>query len=568
MDDAAAELGVSVLDMFGSIEAGQAFAGLAADLDKTQANFAAVTAGTGATQIAFNQMEQGIGPVLDKLKARFDVILIGLGEAIAPAAELIGGALLGMLEAFQALPQDMQTGIILIGTAAAGLIALSISAGLMKGALGGLGGAFSLLAANPALAIIAALAIGAILIWQNWDKVKEKVGEVADWLGERFDRLGALWDTFISGDISGFAEVADFMFGNTGKLIEPIANPLKFAREKFEEFKSFVSDIGSDISDVWDDVYARMIQPVIDFSQRVWEVLTPLRDVVGWLVGAWLDVAMFFVNTAITFFTNWANRFRALLSNLWNWIKNSINFLQTTVIPIFVAAWNIIYEITQTIWGAITAALSVVWDIIVAVITTALSIAQTVISTAWDVIQTIFQTASDTITGILNTLLEPIGGVSGAIDTLKNGVETAMDFVIEKLQWALDQLIEITGKMKEAIGDVLGPVGGFLGDVGGKALHLLCFDEGGVVPGPKGSPQLILAHGGETVVPTHKSDWASSSVMAQPVPQQTSGSAGTVQLHIYEPVNFRHLEAEGTQIARIVQREVTGNRAATAGRAA
>lgn len=34
---------------------------------------------------------------------------------------------------------------------------------------------------------------------------------------------------------------------------------------------------------------------------------------------------------------------------------------------------------------------------------------------------------------------------------------------------------------------------------------VFAFDTGGVVPGPRGSQQLILAHGGETILPTHKS---------------------------------------------------------------
>lgn len=34
------------------------------------------------------------------------------------------------------------------------------------------------------------------------------------------------------------------------------------------------------------------------------------------------------------------------------------------------------------------------------------------------------------------------------------------------------------------------------------------FAEGGIVPGPRGSAQLILAHGGETVLPTHKGGFA------------------------------------------------------------
>jgi hypothetical protein len=29
-------------------------------------------------------------------------------------------------------------------------------------------------------------------------------------------------------------------------------------------------------------------------------------------------------------------------------------------------------------------------------------------------------------------------------------------------------------------------------------------DEGGIVAGPRGSAQMVVAHGGETVLPTHK----------------------------------------------------------------
>ena len=41
--------------------------------------------------------------------------------------------------------------------------------------------------------------------------------------------------------------------------------------------------------------------------------------------------------------------------------------------------------------------------------------------------------------------------------------------------------------------------------VGAIAKSLGWFDDGGVVPGPIGTPQLIVAHAGETVLPTHKS---------------------------------------------------------------
>ena len=39
-------------------------------------------------------------------------------------------------------------------------------------------------------------------------------------------------------------------------------------------------------------------------------------------------------------------------------------------------------------------------------------------------------------------------------------------------------------------------------------LHLPGFAEGGVIPGPTGRPRLIVAHAGETVLPTHRPELA------------------------------------------------------------
>jgi chromosome segregation ATPase len=41
------------------------------------------------------------------------------------------------------------------------------------------------------------------------------------------------------------------------------------------------------------------------------------------------------------------------------------------------------------------------------------------------------------------------------------------------------------------------------------------FDQGGVVPGPRGSKQLVVAHGGETFIPTHKESFAKGGQVAQ-----------------------------------------------------
>lgn len=56
----------------------------------------------------------------------------------------------------------------------------------------------------------------------------------------------------------------------------------------------------------------------------------------------------------------------------------------------------------------------------------------------------------------------------------------------------------------------------------GLDFHIPGFDEGGVVPGSKGSPQLILAHGGETVLPTHKDTRAGTAVNIENISLQAT----------------------------------------------
>lgn len=77
---------------------------------------------------------------------------------------------------------------------------------------------------------------------------------------------------------------------------------------------------------------------------------------------------------------------------------------------------------------------------------------------------------------------------------------------------AAGDLISRIGKILELVKelpDKLIPFDGSGGFPGGAANPLNWFDAGGTVPGPRGSPQIIGAHGGETILPTHKAEISS-----------------------------------------------------------
>lgn len=87
---------------------------------------------------------------------------------------------------------------------------------------------------------------------------------------------------------------------------------------------------------------------------------------------------------------------------------------------------------------------------------------------------------------------------------------------------ALETLLERAGLSKDEIRNLIGEIETYnttavapkdflmriVGDYGepGKVSPggIPMFDSGGVVPGPRGKPRLVVAHGGETILPTHK----------------------------------------------------------------
>ena len=101
MKDGADKAGISVMDMFGSVEAGQAILTLTADggtaLTETMAE---MNNSAGATKTAFETMDTGMSASFDKIKANLSVMAIDVGEKLAPH---VAKATEFILEGFQKL---------------------------------------------------------------------------------------------------------------------------------------------------------------------------------------------------------------------------------------------------------------------------------------------------------------------------------------------------------------------------------------------------------------------------------------------------------------------------------
>ena len=86
MDQAAQDNGLALQDLFGSVEAGSAALTLTSS-DAFTKDLAEMGASAGATDAAFNTMDQGLSATWQGIKATFAVALLDIGEKLGPFVE-------------------------------------------------------------------------------------------------------------------------------------------------------------------------------------------------------------------------------------------------------------------------------------------------------------------------------------------------------------------------------------------------------------------------------------------------------------------------------------------------
>lgn len=119
LKDEADVLGISVIDMFGSIEAGQAVLGLTAD-DGVAFNqtLNEMRNSAGATDAAFDTMDQGLAANFDRIKANIEVLKIEIGQRLAPLVEKATSFIVANFDNFKDIAEDVRAKIVEIAQTA------------------------------------------------------------------------------------------------------------------------------------------------------------------------------------------------------------------------------------------------------------------------------------------------------------------------------------------------------------------------------------------------------------------------------------------------------------------
>ena len=107
------EMGISLLDMFGSVEAGQAVLGLAGDgMGDFFDTMYEMNTAAGATETAFNTMNTGMAADFEKVKANMEVLKIEIGQKLAPIVLKATNFLISNMGNFKDIAEEVRAKVV------------------------------------------------------------------------------------------------------------------------------------------------------------------------------------------------------------------------------------------------------------------------------------------------------------------------------------------------------------------------------------------------------------------------------------------------------------------------
>lgn len=321
------------------------------------------------------------------------------------------------------------------------------------------------------------------------------------------DSFGLTGDDGLEGKVAVAGEAVRKFVDAVGPFIEDVKDAFGDFVAQFSDDESKIGKILKQLQDTfsaWVDAWVAMIQTAVKIAKDLWErfgsdLVTFIRETFDNI----LDLISGVLEAIQGVYEVFAGIFTGDWERVWEGIKNILSGVWDSMRAIIEQALNLIDTAIQVALGVISAAWSLAWNAL-----------KTFVSDIWSNIVSIVSDGVEDVIGF-------VGGIHGRI---KSVAESAFDALLDAFKGVVRGIAQAWNSLSLSIKipDIPGvPKRGesfdLLPDVpvpftptptnpkGPNVLGAIPeFDMGGIIPGPRGSKQLVFAHGGETVLPTHK----------------------------------------------------------------
>lgn len=241
---------------------------------------------------------------------------------------------------------------------------------------GGVGKAISLMMGPMgwiALAIGAAVAIG-VLLWKNWDTIKEKAGQLGSWISDKWNGIkestSEAWENVktsvsekwnsLKDTVTGIGPaIKDGVLNTWDNIKEGTANKWDEIKnttaEKLLQFKSFVEDKFLSLPDSILEPLERMRESI----GRIWEGIKNVFQ------GYWEIIKNIFLGALLIIINLVTLDFESLsenISQIWDNIKEGFSLVWEGIKEIFFGALEGIKAYSDLVWNSIKEVITLVWN--------------------------------------------------------------------------------------------------------------------------------------------------------------------------------------------------------------
>lgn len=284
LDEQAVESGTSIENMFSSSEAGKAANVLWDNASKVNDAVEQMGNSAGATEEAFGKLDTK-SYEMDQTINQFKNTMIELGdavmEAVWPIIQDLSDKVREFSEWFRNLDADTQTMIVTVGLVIAVLGPLLVIVGNIISAVGTVTITIGLLISSgllPIIAIIAAVVAAGVLLYQNWDTIKEKASELRDKVVEK---VGELKEETIEKYESLKKEALEKFESMKNDISTKVSNIKKNVTDKFKSMKDDaigkINELKSNVAEKFDAIKSKITEKIDGAKNKVKEAIDKIK---------------------------------------------------------------------------------------------------------------------------------------------------------------------------------------------------------------------------------------------------------------------------------------------------
>ncbi|MGG4499023.1 phage tail tape measure protein [Brevibacillus reuszeri] len=409
-----------------------AMAGMLGIIQASEADYnnlsLAINNSTGEAKQMADTMQDNAKGGLTELNSAIESVSLQVADILLPVFRDIVELVTNVVEWFASFDEKTQKIIVGVGLFAAaigpvliGLGSLITTVGSIVQAFDTISGVFSKVGVSMtfltgpvgiAIAAIAALAVAAYLIYENWEPISAFFIDL--WNGITSVTMAA-WEGIKQFFLDTWTWIQAF-FAEWGTVILAVIAPFigipLLIQEHWDEIKTYLAALWESISQVaiesWNLIVSAIMEIVTPFVELFMGTFTILSD---GLIQIWDGIKLYF-------------------GAVWDIIKTIFGGAILLIYDLVTGNFTQLSADAQMIWNALKDAFARIWEAIKMVFSGALDVIKGYLSIVWSTIKTITESVWNGIHTFLMTLWETLKKLNQtAVDAMKNVIETAWNAI-------------------------------------------------------------------------------------------------------------------------------------------